>query len=71
MIIKTVKVSDKGQIAIPKDIRRAAKIKKKDTVLIIQEGDKILIENAINAGRVMKSTFKTVKVEAKKTKLLS
>jgi len=44
MIIKTVKVSDKGQIAIPLDIRKINGINKGDNLIIIQEKGKILIE---------------------------
>lgn len=52
MLVKTVKVSDKGQISIPSEIREEAGIKKNDELLIIQEGDKILIE---------KPSFKKIK----------
>ena len=44
MIIKIVKVSDKGQIAIPLDIRKINGINKGDNLIIIQEDGKILIE---------------------------
>ncbi len=46
MIIKTVKVSDKGQIAIPLNIRKLSGINKGDNLIIIQENGKILIEKA-------------------------
>ena len=46
MIIKTVKVSDKGQIAIPLDIRKINGINKGDNLIIIQENGRILIEKA-------------------------
>ena len=46
MIIKTVKVSDKGQIAIPLNIRKISGINKGDSLIIIQEKGKILIEKA-------------------------
>lgn len=44
LIVKTVKVSDKGQIAIPTDIREKAGIARGDTLIIIQDAGKILIE---------------------------
>ncbi|MEK6856621.1 MAG: AbrB/MazE/SpoVT family DNA-binding domain-containing protein [Nanoarchaeota archaeon] len=44
MIIKTVKVSGKGQIAIPLNIRKISGINKGDNLIIIQENGKILIE---------------------------
>ena len=46
MIIKTVKVSDKGQIAIPLEIREEVGINKGDELVVIQKGEKILIEQS-------------------------
>jgi len=40
MKIKTVKVSEKGQIAIPKDIRIDIDIEKGDELIIVQSGNK-------------------------------
>ena len=44
MIIKTVKVSEKGQIAIPADIREKAGIRRGDSLIVMQEDGKIMIE---------------------------
>jgi len=44
MFVKTVKVSDKGQIAIPTEIRELTGISKGDTLIMIQENGKILLE---------------------------
>ncbi len=44
MFVKTVKVSDKGQIAIPVEVRESVGISKGDILIVIQEKDKILIE---------------------------
>lgn len=44
MIVKTVKVSDKGQIAIPADVREKAGIHRGDNLIIVQEDSKIMIE---------------------------
>ena len=46
MLVKTVKVSDKGQIAIPIGMRKDAGINKGDTLIIMQENGKILIEKS-------------------------
>jgi len=44
MIVKTVKVSEKGQIAIPAEIREKAGISRGDSLIIMQEDGKIMIE---------------------------
>ncbi len=41
-----VKVSQKGQIAIPSEIQRDLGIKKGDELVLIRKGDKILLEKA-------------------------
>lgn len=52
MKVKTVKVSDKGQIAIPKEFRESIGLKKGDEVLLIAEGDILIIE------KIKKENFK-------------
>ncbi len=42
--IKTVKISDKGQISIPKDIRDELNLKEGETLIMISDGKKIVIE---------------------------
>ena len=44
MSIKTVKVSEKGQIAIPRSIREKIGIKKGDELIMLQEDEKILLQ---------------------------
>jgi AbrB family looped-hinge helix DNA binding protein len=44
MKIKTIKMSSKGQIAIPEDMRREANIGEGDTLIIAEEGGRILLE---------------------------
>lgn len=44
MIIRTVKVSEKGQIAIPKEVRKKSGIKKGDVLVVYQDKDKIMLE---------------------------
>ena len=45
MEMKTIKLSDKGQIAIPISIREKMGLDKGDELIILQSGDKILLEN--------------------------
>tara|TARA_Y100000310_G_C20701281_1_gene830136 strand:- start:8740 stop:9021 length:282 start_codon:yes stop_codon:yes gene_type:complete len=44
MLIRTVKVSEKGQIAIPKEVREKSGIKKGDVLIVYQDKDKIMLE---------------------------
>lgn len=44
MIIKTVRVSEKGQIALPKEVRDIARIGQGTDLLLILQGDRILLE---------------------------
>jgi len=44
MKVRTVKVSDKGQISIPVDIRELTGIEIGDELLMLQEGNKIFLE---------------------------
>ncbi len=47
MITKTVKVSEKGQIAIPREIRNAMDLEKGDElIIIIQKDNRIVLEKA-------------------------
>ena len=57
MIVKTVKVSNKGQISIPLEIREETGIGKGDELIIIQAGKKILIEAAGNASKKAEDDF--------------
>ncbi|OLS25389.1 MAG: hypothetical protein HeimC2_18460 [Candidatus Heimdallarchaeota archaeon LC_2] len=52
MNVKTVKVSDKGQIAIPKEMRDILHVEKGDEVILIAEGNIIIIK------KVKKANFK-------------
>ena len=44
MIMKVVKVSDKGQIAIPVEMRGTVGISKGDSLVLMQSGRRIVIE---------------------------
>jgi len=57
MLVKTVKVSEKGQIAIPIEMREETGIVQGDDLLLIQEGKKILIEPSKNTARHVKEDF--------------
>lgn len=58
MTIKSIRVSDKGQISIPQSIREEMGIEKGDELVLIQEEGRILIEKANNVARKLKDDFK-------------
>ncbi len=58
MEIQTIKVSDKGQIAIPQNMREQADIKKGDKLIIIQSDGKIMIEKAEEISKEVKDDFR-------------
>ena len=57
MIVKTVKVSNKGQISIPLEVRKETGINKGDELILVQEGKKILIEVAREVSKDVKDDF--------------
>ncbi|MBI2141069.1 AbrB/MazE/SpoVT family DNA-binding domain-containing protein [Candidatus Woesearchaeota archaeon] len=66
MKVKTVKMSEKGQIAIPLEIREAIGLKKGDELLLLQEGERVFIEKATSALKdefepLLKASEKTLK----------
>jgi len=60
MLIKTVRVSDKGQIAIPLSVRKNAGIQRGDELVIIQNNGKILLEKAEIASMKIEDDFKDI-----------
>ena len=60
MIVKTVKVSNKGQISIPLEIREETGISKGDELILIQAGKKILIEAAGNVSKKAEDDFSDI-----------
>jgi len=60
MEIKTVRVSDKGQIAIPTSMRENVGIDRGDELLLVESEGKILIEKASKFSKYMKEDFKDI-----------
>ena len=57
-IIKTIKVSDKGQIALPVEVRESADINVGDSLILIQKGKRIMIEKTEMIESKVKDDFK-------------
>ena len=60
MEIKTVKVSDKGQIAIPISIREKIGIDKGDELILFEIEGKILIEKVNKISKFFKDNFEDI-----------
>ena len=65
--IKTVKVSDKGQISIPLDIRESIGINRGDELIIIQDDNKIFIEKANSVSKKIIDDFKDIRKHSEKS----
>ena len=46
MDIKTIKLSDKGQISIPKDIRKGMHLSKGDKLVLMTKGQQLILQKA-------------------------
>ncbi|AIC16387.1 AbrB/MazE/SpoVT family DNA-binding domain-containing protein [Nitrososphaera viennensis] len=57
---KTIKVSEKGQVAIPADIRRKMGIKKGDKVILILKGKKLVLEKSERIAKKLENEFKDI-----------
>jgi len=55
--LKTVSVSDKGQIAIPREIQKLLGIKKGDRLVLITKNEQLLIQKATDLEKQMKDDF--------------
>ena len=58
--MKTIKVSDKGQIAIPNSIRQKLHIEKGDDLILLEIEGKILIEKTQKVSEKIKDDFKDI-----------
>lgn len=59
--IRTIKVSQKGQVSIPTDIRKKMKIKKGDDLVMMVKDSKIVLEKSEDVGLLLGGEFKDVK----------
>lgn len=58
--MKTIKVSDKGQISIPNSIRKTIGIEKGDELILFEVDGKILIEKTKEVSERIKEDFKDI-----------
>ena len=60
MEIKTVRVSEKGQIAIPISIRERVGISEGDELLLFESDGKLLLEKSSTISKSMKDNFEDI-----------
>ncbi len=65
--LRTVTVSEKGQLAIPVDIRRRLNIRKGEKLLIAVKGRKVLIEKTEDLSKRMELDFSHLLALSEKT----
>ena len=65
--LRTVTVSEKGQLAIPVDIRRRLNIRKGEKLLIAVKGRKVLIEKTEDFSKRMELDFSHLLALSEKT----
>ena len=56
--LKTIRVSHKGQIAIPADIRRDLNIREGEELLLVKKGERIMLEKPKEFAREIEEEFK-------------
>lgn len=59
-IIKTIRVSEKGQVAIPIEIRERLNIEYGDELVIVQNAEKLLIEKASKVSNKISEDFSDI-----------
>jgi AbrB family looped-hinge helix DNA binding protein len=59
-MMKTIRVSEKGQIAIPLPVREKLKIEQGDELVLIQVGNKILLQKVRQVEQKLQDEFKDI-----------
>jgi AbrB family looped-hinge helix DNA binding protein len=65
--LRTVTVSEKGQVAIPVDIRRRLNIRKGQTLVLQVSEDKLLIAKSEEVSKKMKDDFQHLVILAERS----
>jgi len=67
MEIRTIKVSQKGQVSIPTDIRKTMNIKKGDNLVMMVRDSRIVLEKSENIALLLDGELKDVEAYAEQT----
>ena len=57
---RTIRISEKGQIAIPVEIQREMGIGKGDELLLIKKGEKLILERPKKFAKTLRNEFEDV-----------
>lgn len=53
MLVRSVRVTDKGQVSLPVDALRSMNVRKGTDLILIQEGDRIVLVKASGVGKLV------------------
>ncbi|HKZ64061.1 MAG TPA: AbrB/MazE/SpoVT family DNA-binding domain-containing protein [Thermoplasmata archaeon] len=67
MNVRTVRVSEKGQIAIPAKIRRSLGLRKGSTLLLMEDKGRLLVTKAERVGDILVDDFSDLTKHAEAT----
>lgn len=66
-MLRTVKISDKGQIAIPKVIQKSFGISKGDELVLVEIGNKLVLEKLEETKKKFEDGFKDLLIHSQKS----
>ena len=56
-VVHTLRVSSKGQIVIPKEVRERHRLDRDTDLVLIEEGDALILRKKADVERVLKDRF--------------
>lgn len=66
-IVRTVKISAKGQIVLPQEIRELHGVKTGDELVIVSDGERILIEPEARVAEALTEEFEYLRSAAERS----
>ncbi len=67
MRMHTVRVSSKGQVVIPKDVRKRHGLERDTDLVLLEEGDALVLRKKTDVERVLRDRFYPLLRAAEKT----
>lgn len=56
-MVRTLRVSEKGQVVLPADVRRAMGIERGTELVLVFDGERILLQREDSAAKAMEEDF--------------